>query len=235
MHTREALIRGSQAPELWNKTLGTLVDEQAACLGNHDAVVVPWQNVRLSYRQLAEQSKVVARALVNVGFGHGDVVGIMAGNRHEYISVLLGAARLGCPVVVLNNNYTPEELIKAVQLSCKWLDPRYQSQCAYSSLLAACKAVFIAATISSRSLHRHIQILRGTNPAQDMPPDLQYIVSFGQGQSDSTGAKIHLYEDFISQVKEFSFAARELRRAESKVHPRDVLNLQFTSGKCCPS
>jgi acyl-CoA synthetase (AMP-forming)/AMP-acid ligase II len=53
-----------------------------------------------------------------MGLQLGDCVGIMAGNRYEYIEVFLGGGRLGCPVVVLNNTYTPDELIRAVRQSC---------------------------------------------------------------------------------------------------------------------
>lgn len=119
MGTQQALIYGSQTADIWVKPLGLFLDEQADRLQDHPALVVPWQDARLSYRQLADQSRVVASALLGVGLRHGDFVGVMAGNRYEYINVFLGAARIGCPVVVLNNTYTPEELKSAVRISCK--------------------------------------------------------------------------------------------------------------------
>ncbi|KAH7124861.1 hypothetical protein B0J13DRAFT_149634 [Dactylonectria estremocensis] len=206
MSTKQALIYGSQAPELWIKTLGTFLDEQADRLGGRHALVVPWQNVRFSYRQLADQSKIVAGALLGAGLGHGDVVGIMAGNRHEYISVFLGAARVGCPVVVLNMTYTPEELKNAVRLS-------------------SCKAVFIASKISARNLQSHVRILRGIEL-----PELQHIVCFDREQFDPDGIKVQLYESFVSNFDEAATMRVQLQCAESKVSPHDVLNLQFTSG-----
>jgi len=106
--------KGTTYPPLWSKTLGSLITSQAKQHGNKDAVVVPWQNVRLSYNDLEETSGEVAQALLSAGLRHGDTVGIVAGNRSEYIEILLGTARLGVISVVLNNTYTPPELKAAV-------------------------------------------------------------------------------------------------------------------------
>lgn len=116
---RPALAYGPQLPPLYNKTLAALIDEQATQFGDHPAVVVPWQSVHLSYRQLAERSLVLSKAILATGcLRRGDCVGIIAGNCYQYVEVFLGAARIGCPVVVLNNTYTPEELRNAVSISC---------------------------------------------------------------------------------------------------------------------
>lgn len=99
------------------------MDQQAVQYGDRPAVIIPWQSARLSYRQLAARSWVVAEALFKLGLRHGDCVGIMAGNRFEYLETLLGASRLGCPVVVLNTTYTPYELQNALQKSSKYSTP----------------------------------------------------------------------------------------------------------------
>jgi acyl-CoA synthetase (AMP-forming)/AMP-acid ligase II len=119
MNSNLALVYGSKEPQLWLKTMGTLIDDQAVQFGDRTAVVFPWQSVRLSYSQLADRSKVMAKAMLKMGLQHGDCVGIMAGNCYQYIEVFLGGARIGCPVVVLNNTYTPAELENAVSRSCK--------------------------------------------------------------------------------------------------------------------
>jgi len=116
-----SLVFGPDQPPLWSKTLGSLIEEQARQYGDKTAVVVPWQSARLSYRQLADRSKTLAKAMLNMGLRHGDCVGIMAGNCYQYIEVFLGGARIGCPVVVLNSTYTPEELKAAVVRSCTFI------------------------------------------------------------------------------------------------------------------
>lgn len=119
MASNLALVHGPQEPPLWCKTLGNFIDEQATRFEDRPAVIFPWQSVRLSYRQLAGRSKVLAKAMLEMGLRHGDCVGIMAGNCYQYIEAFLGGARIGCPVVVLNNTYTPEELRNAVERSCE--------------------------------------------------------------------------------------------------------------------
>jgi acyl-CoA synthetase (AMP-forming)/AMP-acid ligase II len=84
-------------------------------------VGIPWQNCRLSYRQLSERSKSLAKSMLEAGLQHGDCVGIMAGNCYQYIEVFLGAGRIGCPVVVLNNTYSPAELSNAASASCTFV------------------------------------------------------------------------------------------------------------------
>lgn len=115
-----ALVHGSKEPSLWSKTLGFLIDEQADRFEGHTAAVFSWQDVRLSYRELADRSKMLSRAMLEMGLRNGDCIGIMAGNCYQYIEVFLGGGRIGCPVVVLNNTYTPEELKNAVIKSCKF-------------------------------------------------------------------------------------------------------------------
>ena len=119
MDTNLALVHGAKEPQLCLKTMRDLIDDQAAQYGDRPAVIFPWQSVRLSYRQLADRSKVLAKAMLEMGLQHGDCVGIMAGNCYQYIEVFLGGARIGCPVVVLNNTYTSAELLNAVKSSCK--------------------------------------------------------------------------------------------------------------------
>lgn len=110
-------VFGPEDVPLWTCTLGKLIDDQADSYGNRNAVAIPWQNSRLSYNDLSVQSKCVAKSLLEAGLKHGDCVGVMAGNCYQYVEVFLGASRIGCPVVVLNNTYSPAELSNALTIS----------------------------------------------------------------------------------------------------------------------
>lgn len=110
-------VEGPQSPELWELTLPQLIKQQASRLGDHDAAVFPQQNVRLSYTDLDSRSERAAKSMLAIGLKYGDSVGIMAGNRFEYIETFLGAGRIGCPFVVLNNTYSPKELVMAVKVA----------------------------------------------------------------------------------------------------------------------
>lgn len=121
MASKLSLTDGPKEPCLWRMTIGDLIKERAAGLKTKTAVIIPWQKFRCTYGQLAERSRLVSLALLHYGLRHGDCVGIMAGNRFEYIDVFLGASRIGCPVVLLNNTYSPSELLNAAKGSCKLL------------------------------------------------------------------------------------------------------------------
>jgi mevalonyl-CoA ligase len=114
-----SIIHGSKQLPIWKKTIASLIDEQAQLFGEKPAIIFPWQSVRISYRRLSERSIAVAKAMLSIGLQKGDCIGIMAGNRYEYIEIFLGAGRIGCPSVVLNNTYSPEELINAVSKTCR--------------------------------------------------------------------------------------------------------------------
>ncbi|KAJ5132904.1 hypothetical protein N7448_007062 [Penicillium atrosanguineum] len=211
MDPKLALVHGSKEPVLWAETLGNFIDKQAAQYEDRPAVIFPWQSVRLSYRQLAGRSNILAKSMLEMGLCKGDCIGIMAGNCYQYIEVFLGGGRIGCPVVVLNNTYTPEELMNAVQKS-------------------SCKLVFIACGIGSRILSAHIKALRGdqlTNPAL---PELRRLVSLGHMGIGSPGVEMQSYSTFTSGVQSVFMKDSMLLRAEKSVNPEDVLNLQFTSG-----
>lgn len=113
-------VEGVQSPELWELTIPQLIQQQAVMYGDHEAAVFPWQRERLSYNDLYTRSEKTAKAMLSLGLKHGDSVGIMAGNRCEYIETFLGAGRIGAPYVVLNNTYSPKELATAVKVSCKY-------------------------------------------------------------------------------------------------------------------
>jgi hypothetical protein len=95
---------------LWTATLGALAEIQAEVFGDRTALVFAWQNERRTYRELFLRSNTIAKSLLESGLQHGDCVGIFAGNCITYLEVFLGASFIGCPVVVLNSNYTPPEL-----------------------------------------------------------------------------------------------------------------------------
>lgn len=115
--TNLSIVAGATDNPLWTMTLGELIETQAKYYGGRTAVVFPWQNISRTYHSLSLRSKLVAKALLAAGLQHGDCVAITAGNCYQYIEVFFGAARIGCPVVVLNSTYTPTELQRAAAFS----------------------------------------------------------------------------------------------------------------------
>ncbi|KAJ0371548.1 hypothetical protein COL26b_009639 [Colletotrichum chrysophilum] len=201
-----SLVFGPKNPPLLEKTLGSVIQDQAKAYGDRTAVVVPWQSTRLTYKDLADRSKITAKGLLELGLKRGDCVGIMAGNCYQYIELFLGAARIGCPFVVLHNTYSPDELSSAV-------------------LHSDCKAVFMASQIGSNSLLSHIQALS----ALPKGSKLEHIVCLDTARFPGQGSMCQTYSTFLNGGHSIFMNDSALRRAERKVRRTDTLNLQFTS------
>ncbi|KAI1630469.1 long-chain fatty-acid-CoA ligase [Exophiala viscosa] len=204
-----SIVRGPRSPVLCTQTLGELIEAQAHRNSSRTGASFPWQHHSLSYQQFADRSKLLAKSMLEAGLQHGDCIGIMAGNCYQYIEVFLGAARIGCPLVVFNNTYSAEELCSALSVSC-------------------CKLLFLASNIGLKSLESHIQAV-GTRPEE--LPHLKRIVQLSRKTMNiPSNVEIMPYSAFVSNDHSASINDATLRRAECKVRNTDVLNLQFTSG-----
>ncbi|RYP02156.1 hypothetical protein DL764_005951 [Monosporascus ibericus] len=117
---RLSLLYGPVDPPLVDLTLGELLDLQCQHYGTQECIVTPWTGARWTYNELNQQSSQLARALMSLGIGVGDRVGIMAGNCEQYASVFFAVARIGAILVILNNTYTPTEAQYALKFTdCK--------------------------------------------------------------------------------------------------------------------
>lgn len=117
---RLSLLEGPVDPPLVDLTLGELLELQTYQYGNQECLVIPWTGARWTYNELNQQSSYLAQALLDMGIGVGDRVGIMAGNCEQYAAVFFAAAKIGAILVILNNTYTPTEAMYGLKFSdCK--------------------------------------------------------------------------------------------------------------------
>ncbi len=96
--------QGAEVPIL-EKTIHQVLDEAAARLPDQEAVVSRHQGVRLTYRQLQQESMRVARGLWGLGIRPGDRVGMWSTTCVEWIYLQTAVARLGAVLVNLNPAY----------------------------------------------------------------------------------------------------------------------------------
>lgn len=114
---RPSLLFGPTDPPLVDLTLGELLNLQCLHHGTREAVVIPWTGARWTYNELNHHSRLLAAALLEMGIGVGDRVGIMAGNCEQYAAVFFAATRIGAILVILNNTYTPTEAQYGIEFS----------------------------------------------------------------------------------------------------------------------
>ncbi|KAI5457284.1 hypothetical protein BGZ63DRAFT_74860 [Mariannaea sp. PMI_226] len=117
-----SLVAGPVDPPLVDLTLGELLELQTYQHGNQEALVIPWTGARWTYNDLNQQSSALSQAMLDMGIGVGDRVGIMAGNCEQYAAVFFAVAKIGAILVILNNTYTPTEAMYGIKFTdCKIL------------------------------------------------------------------------------------------------------------------
>src|SRR5438445_6219491 len=82
----------------------------AARVGDNDALVVPHQDYRATYRELIAQCEEIARGLLARGVKKGDRVGIWSPNRYEWVITQYATAAIGAILVNINPAYRTSEL-----------------------------------------------------------------------------------------------------------------------------
>jgi fatty-acyl-CoA synthase len=107
----------SNGVPLMGETIGENLKRIVEKFGDHEALVVPHQNYRATYRQFWDQVTDVARSLVAYGIKKGDRVGIWSPNRYEWVLVQYAAPRIGAIMVNINPAYKTSGLEYALNQS----------------------------------------------------------------------------------------------------------------------
>src|SRR5438067_388455 len=110
----------------------------AARVPDREALVVPHQGYRATYRELVDQCELLARGLMARGVAKGDRVGIWSPNRYEWVVVQYATAAMGAILVNINPAYRTSELEYALNqsgTSFLVLAPRFR-QADYVAMLA---------------------------------------------------------------------------------------------------
>ncbi|HEY5874685.1 MAG TPA: AMP-binding protein [Ilumatobacteraceae bacterium] len=108
---------GPSAKPLIGRTIGADLESTAERFPDHEAIVVPFQDVRLSYGEFDERVDEVARGLLALGLDQGDRVGIWSPNCLEWALVQYATAKIGVVLVNLNPAYRTHEVGYALRQS----------------------------------------------------------------------------------------------------------------------
>jgi len=108
---------GVSSLPLLGETIGDSLRRTVEAHGNAEALVVPHQHYRATYRQLWDQVSLAARGLIARGVARGDRVGMWSPNRFEWVVVQFATARIGAILVNVNPAYRATELEYALRQS----------------------------------------------------------------------------------------------------------------------
>jgi acyl-CoA synthetase (AMP-forming)/AMP-acid ligase II len=92
-------------------TIPAAVAHAAREFGDAPAIVEPGGQ-RLSFAELHERVRVVARALIAVDVQPGDRVAIWSPNTHHWVEAALGAAYAGATLIPINTRFTGHEALE---------------------------------------------------------------------------------------------------------------------------
>src|SRR5262245_53457681 len=119
---QQSYAHGASDVPLIGQTIGENLKDTVARFPDRDALVVPFQDVRMSYAQLDAAVDHLAKALLAAGIDQGDRVGIWSPNNAEWVVVQYATARVGIVLVNINPAYRTHELAYALnQSGCRLL------------------------------------------------------------------------------------------------------------------
>ena len=204
--------RGTTTPPLQDCTIGQALDATVARHGDREALVVPHQGVRWTWRQLAQQADAVAAGLLAMGLQPGDRVGIWAPNCAEWVLSQLATARAGLVLVNVNPAYRRSEL-------------------EYALNKVGCTALVLAPALKTSDylaiVHDLAPELAASTPGQLQAaalPALRWVVRLGEA---ATPGMLN-----FNAIAGLATAASRARLAEigPTLRATDAINIQFTSG-----
>jgi fatty-acyl-CoA synthase len=110
-------VHGTSDVPLLGETIGENLRRTAQRHPDREALVVPYQGYRATYRELWEQTGLVAGALLARGVRKGDRVGIWSPNCAEWVIVQFATAKAGVILVNINPAYRTHEVEYALRQS----------------------------------------------------------------------------------------------------------------------
>jgi len=119
---QRSYTRGSQDKALLAMTIGQAFDNTVAQYPDGEALVVRHQQLRYTWRQLADAADLHARALLALDLQAGDRLGIWAPNCAQWCITQIATAKIGVILVNINPAYRSSELEYVLKQSgCQWL------------------------------------------------------------------------------------------------------------------
>jgi acyl-CoA synthetase (AMP-forming)/AMP-acid ligase II len=188
-----------------DSTIPAALARAAREFGDAEALVEPG-GPRLSYRQLHDRVRTVARALVAHGVQPGDRVAVWSPNTHHWVLAALGTQYAGAVLVPVNTRFTGPEALDVVGRT-------------------AARALIVAGPFLGTDRLAALRAAAKEGAAEEsgaaLPPVVVRVpVEPGDGAPD--------WEDFLDRAATVPVAQAEARAAA--VAPGQISDILFTSG-----
>lgn len=212
MQSKLSYVHGAHDVPLIGDTIGLFLKNIAARHGDNDALVVPHQDVRWTYREFDERVTRLAAGLLKLGLQPGDRVGIWSQNCAEWVLVQFATARAGLIMVNINPAYRRAELeyvLGKVGCAALILSPSFKT----SDYIGMVQDVVPEIADARPSMLKSSKL-----------PELRHVIRLGTEQTPGM-------LNFDALMAEPAPAQLEqLARLESELQFDEPVNIQFTSG-----
>jgi fatty-acyl-CoA synthase len=186
---------------LSGETIGDCLAATVRRVPDDLALVSRPQGVRLTWRELSDQSEMLALGLLAIGIEKGDRVGIWSPTCVEWTLLQFAAARVGAILVNVNPAYRATELSYALRQS-------------------GVRVLVTAPRFKTSDYLATIAEVRGELPA------LERVVVIGA--DPATGRDDLLFGELVSAAGGVDL--ERLAARETELDPDDPINIQYTSG-----
>ena len=207
-----AYVCGTSDAPLRYQTIGDALTETASLHGDREALVVPHQNVRMTWAALDAAVTELARGFLDLGLAPGDRVGIWSPNNAEWVLTQLATARAGLILVCVNPAYRISELEFALnKVGCRALVTAERLKT--SDYLAMLDELAPELATSTPGELRAARL-----------PDLRWIVTIGEMARPGCVR----FEDVRARGE--AADPEVLKTILPTLQADDAINIQFTSG-----
>ncbi|MET0983228.1 MAG: AMP-binding protein [Telluria sp.] len=208
-------VHGAHDVPLIGQTIGPFLSGIAQRFGDNEALVVPHQGVRWTYKEFDERVSRLAAGLLALGLRPGDRIGIWSQNCAEWVLVQFATARAGLVMVNINPAYRRSELeyvLDKVQCAALILAPAFKS----SDYIAILEDV--------------VPEIRSSAPGRLQSPRLPHLKHVIRLGPDKTPGMLNFDEVLVPPADAQSAHLANLAQIEAALQFDEPVNIQFTSG-----
>ncbi len=212
MSALPSYVHGASDITLLPYTVGTCFDQTAQCFGDHDALVIPYQDIDWTWSQLKAEVDAYAAGFLALGLEPGQRLGIWVPNCWEWVVTQFASAKAGLILVNINPAYRLSELEYALERT-------------------GCSALITAPSLKSSNyidmLYELLPELSRAQPGalQDGKfPELNTVIRLGSEKSNGF-VNFHSIPG-LAKLEHFE----RLTELAQTLQFDDPINIQFTSG-----
>ena len=198
--------------ELVYQTIGQLLDEQTKKYPKREALVYADRNLRMTYEELNQQSRLVARGLMALGIEKGDHIAVWTTNVPEWVQLQFATGKMGAPIVTVNTNYRASELeylLKQSDAKTIFLIENYRDHSFIHTLQELCP---------------ELERCEPGNLQSKQLPLLKNVIIIGENQYPG----VLNWSDVLEAAELVTEDQLDMRQAS--LHHDEVINIQYTSG-----